>query len=47
MTWNRALRRAGVDVELVVHADSGHTFDDVDSANRFHDQVAAWFLAHG
>jgi hypothetical protein len=42
----QALRRAGVGVELVVHADTGRTFDDIDSANRFHDQVAARFSAH-
>jgi dipeptidyl aminopeptidase/acylaminoacyl peptidase len=44
--WNQVLRRAGVEVELVVDADSGHTFDTRESADRFHEQVAEWFLRH-
>ncbi|MGH9155139.1 MAG: alpha/beta hydrolase family protein [Acidimicrobiales bacterium] len=41
--WYNALRRAGVQAELVVEPGQGHTFDSDETANVFHERVSAWF----
>jgi dipeptidyl aminopeptidase/acylaminoacyl peptidase len=40
--WYSALRKAGVSAELVIDAGVGHTFDNEESARRFHDLVDVW-----
>lgn len=45
--WHRALREAGVSAELVIEGGVGHSFDNEDSARRFHQLVEAWFGAVG
>lgn len=40
--WYTALQEAGVSAKLVIQPGTGHTFDDDESARRFHELVEAW-----